>query len=100
METAAILQIEPGYFKVTGTLSLATVPKLRDSGTSLITDGPNESRFDLSDAIFQGSAGLALLISWMRWAESANKQIVYLNAPQNLKKIAAISEIGGILNLD
>lgn len=99
MESAEIIQVEPGYLKVKGTLSLSNVPHLRDQGAALITGGPGESRIDLSDALFQGSAGLALLISWLRLAERADKQIVYLNSPERLKKIAGISDIGEILNL-
>jgi len=91
--------VEPGHIKVTGMLSLSTVPLLGDKGAALITDGPYESRIDLSAAIFEGSAGLTLLISWMRLAEAVNKQIVYLNPPERLKKIAEISEIGEILKL-
>lgn len=99
MQSAQILQIEPGYLKVTGTLTLSNVPDLRDKGAALITDGPQESRIDLSEALFQGSAGLALLLSLLRVAEAADKRIVYLNSPERLKKIAGISDIGGILKL-
>lgn len=99
MQSAQILQIEPGYVKVTGTLTLSNVPDLRDKGAALITDGPHESRIDLSEALFQGSAGLALLLSLLRVAEAAGKRIVYLNSPERLKKIAGISDLEGILNL-
>ena len=100
METAEILHLEKGHFKVTGTLTLSNVPRLKDRGAALIAGGPDESKVDLSDALFQGSAGLALLLSWMRLAKAANKRIVYLNPPERLIKIAGISEIAEILKLD
>jgi phospholipid transport system transporter-binding protein len=100
MESAEILHIEKGHFKVTGTLSLSNVPLLKDRGAALIAAGPDESHVDLSDALFQGSAGLSLLLSWMRLAEAANKRTVYLNPPERLIKIAKTSEIGEILKLD
>jgi|TARA_Y100000310_G_scaffold321640_1_gene379580 ABC-type transporter Mla MlaB component len=99
MDSAEIIQLARGHLKVTGTLTLSNVPHLRDQGAELIEDGPDESRIDLSEAIFQGSAGLALLTSWLRLAEAAAKQIEYLNPPETLQKIAVISEIGDILNL-
>ena len=98
MDSAQILELGRGDLKVTGTLSLSSVPRLRDKGALLITGGPDESRVDLSDTLFEGSAGLALLISWLRLAEAADKQIVYLNPPERLRKIAGISDIGEILN--
>ncbi|MEL7298635.1 MAG: hypothetical protein AAGJ86_13305, partial [Pseudomonadota bacterium] len=44
------------------------------------------------------SAGLALLLEWVTWANHTVREINYLNVPQRVTNIASISEVDGLLN--
>jgi phospholipid transport system transporter-binding protein len=43
------------------------------------------------------SAGLALLLEWVSWAQHYEREIVYENIPAQLMSIAEISEVTDIL---
>lgn len=51
---------------------------------------------DLSEVERSDSAGLALLIHWIRLAKKADKKIVYHNIP---KQMSAIADATGMLDL-
>lgn len=43
------------------------------------------------------SAGLALLLEWLSWAQSVDREISYQNLPPQILAIAEISEVAGLL---
>lgn len=95
-------RIEPtgeGECRIVGTLSLETVPDLREQGVAWLRQAPQQCRFDLSTAIFDGSAGVALLIAWLRDARGAGRELSFVNPPAKLVGIARISGTGELLNL-
>lgn len=54
---------------------------------------------DLSDVTRSDSAGLALLIEWMRQAEQLNKPIRYFNMPSQMLAMAEASGLEELLPL-
>ena len=52
---------------------------------------------DLSGVTDADSAGLALLLEWVSWANHSVREIHYEHMPERLLKIAAISEVENLL---
>jgi len=54
---------------------------------------------DLKDVSRADSAGLALLVEWLREAENADNEIVFINVPDQLLSIARVCGLDEILSL-
>jgi phospholipid transport system transporter-binding protein len=85
-------------FRVTGTLTFATARDLLQLSQSLFSQASNLS-IDLSAVSAADSAGLALLIEWVRIASRANKPICFLHVPTQLRTLAKISDVEQLLGL-
>ena len=96
---AAKAEIKPlgeGRFELSGELTFDTVAGLLTLGEKRFAE---HSRIivDLSGVSRADSAGLALLMEWVGWANHSVREIRYQNVPERLVSIAAISEVEGML---
>jgi phospholipid transport system transporter-binding protein len=81
---------------VSGELTFATVKDVLGEVQSLVTSLPALD-IDLADVTRSDSAGLALLVHWMRIAKKANKQIVFHHLPGQMLAIASASGLDELL---
>lgn len=87
-----------GQFQVSGELSFGTVNAVLDeSRRSIFTQPAPEIDMDLNGVSRADSAGLALLIQWMRMAQANNSEIRFHNLPQQLLAIARAGELESLL---
>jgi phospholipid transport system transporter-binding protein len=86
-----------GRFKIYGALNAETVTDLLKRSTSAFKDATS-LEIDLAEVPEGDSAGLALLIEWLRRARQRNQQIHFKNLPQQIAALARISEVEGLLN--
>jgi len=89
---------EDGCFILTGTLTFKTVPVIWRHGLDLFREAPS-LLLDLSGVKRSDSAGVALLIEWMRFARHHNKPISYINMPTQMLAIVRASSLDTILPL-
>jgi len=89
---------EDGCFILSGTLTFKTVPVIWRQGLDLFGEAPS-LMLDLSGIKRSDSAGVALLVDWMRFARSHNKPISYINMPQQMLAIVRASSLDAILPL-
>ena len=89
---------EDGCFMLKGVLSFQTVPMIWRTGMDIFRHAP-ALVLDLQDVSRSDSAGLALLIEWMRFARSLNKPISYINMPPQMLAIARACSLDSILPL-
>ena len=87
---------EEGSFAIKGDITFATVGSLLDKGTAQF-EPHSHIVVDLSGVTDADSAGLALLIEWVTWANHSVREMVYENVPERRLNIAAISEVEGLL---
>ena len=87
-----LVQQAPGRYAIQGDLSFATVNDLLERSRTLFV-GEAELEIDLSGVSHADSAGLALLIEWLKNARSQHLKIKYLSMPLQLTALAEISEI-------
>ena len=92
------LDPETHYINVYGDLTFATVNGLLNSARPIFA--PIASlNIDLANVSSSDSAGLALLIDWMRLAKQDNKNIVFHNIPVQMLAMAHASGLDELLPL-
>lgn len=87
---------EQGQIQVAGELSFATVKKVL-SESSAVFESVKDLNIDLAAVTRSDSAGIALLMDWMRTAKNTNKQIAFHNIPAQMLAIASVSGLDEIL---
>ena len=98
MAEAVLTETGQGCWLLEGELSFASVPAvLRLSGRGLTST--REIRVDLQGVTRADSAGLALLVEWLREAERAGRVITFINVPEQLLAIARVCGLDEILSL-
>lgn len=96
------VRLEPageGRFLLSGTLSFATVPAVWRESAGLFAADPPVLRIDLRGVERSDSAGLALLVEWMREARRHDREIRFVNIPAQMLAIARVSGLDQILPL-
>jgi phospholipid transport system transporter-binding protein len=81
-------------FRVQGPLTLRTAAALLARGRRLFVEPV--SRVDLAAVTELDSAALGLLLEWLREARTQDREIVFLNLPDNL---ASLGTLYGVLDL-
>jgi phospholipid transport system transporter-binding protein len=95
-------RLEPvgaGRLRLSGELSFASVPELAAAGLPL-ESGAGSVQVDLGAVVRADSAGLALLVGWMREAWERGVEIRFLNMPAQMLAIARVSGLDGVLPLE
>jgi phospholipid transport system transporter-binding protein len=85
-------------FVVTGemTLESAKIALIESKG---VFDAVNDIEIDLQHVTQADSAGLALLVDWMRAAKKAKKSIAFKHLPEQMNAIAKASGLDDLLPL-
>jgi phospholipid transport system transporter-binding protein len=82
-------------FAVSGELSFATVTGLLAQSRSLFAVAANLD-IDLSGVKHADSAGLSLLLEWLRYGKRESKAVRYHGLPAQLHALANISEVDSL----
>jgi phospholipid transport system transporter-binding protein len=85
-----------GRFRVTGALSFESVPGLFEQGQAAL-GAVAEPTIDLGAVTAVDSAGLALLIEWLRAAQGRGVRLRFTGVPEKLRALARISEVDAFL---
>lgn len=92
------LNADTGHVDVSGELTFTTVSDLCVSAPELFAS-IEVLEIDLAEVTRSDSAGLALLIDWMRSAKQMNKNIVFHNIPTQMLAMAHASGLDELLPL-
>ena len=90
---------ETGRYLLVGELSFNTVAGISDDFDKIVRDNDNIV-LDLQGVTRTDSAGLALLIDWMRAAHHHDKRLVFRNMPSQMLAVAKVSDLDDILPLE
>lgn len=85
-------------FVVTGEMTLESA-KLALVKSKGVFDAVNDIEIDLQHVTQADSAGLALLVDWMRAAKKAKKSIAFKHLPEQMNAIAKASGLDELLPL-
>jgi phospholipid transport system transporter-binding protein len=87
--------------QVAGSLDFASVPaRLRESSGWFKAHDAGLTRVDLGGVIRADSAGVALLLEWIRDAEQAGAKLQFTNAPAQMRAIIDFCALGDVIPLD
>lgn len=100
MAATATLEIKGDTLAVSGVLDFDTVQALQAEGVQWVkAQAPAEFTLDLSAVTYSSSAGLALLLDWLRTARQNNKHPHLRDMPADMLALARVSGLEGILPL-
>lgn len=85
-----------GRFRVAGILDSDTVTEILEQSVRKFESVPGVI-IDLSLVTSSDSAGLALLIEWLRMTRAVGRKIHFDNVPQQIMALARISEVDDLL---
>ncbi len=92
--------LESGRLILHGEMGFASVLALLEQTRPLLLDGHGPLEIDLAEVGRVDSAGLALMIEWMRLAQQGGRELRFLNLPPQLMAIAQASDLDGVLPLE
>lgn len=91
------VHLDGGKLKVGGELTFATVTGILGQSRELFAKAGESIEIELDGVERVDSAGLALLIEWMRMASAQGKTIRFFRLPEQMMAIAAASDLESIL---
>lgn len=96
MEKAASIDYQPDSLQVAGDLNFVTVVALwRDSLAKLSRYAVLS--FDMGKVSACNSAGLALMLEWVKYAKQTNKKIVFKHISKNIASIIQVAGVNSLL---
>ena len=99
MADAQLVENDDGSWLLQGKLDYVSVPSvLRHAGVDML--GKAQLTVDLNGVTRADSAGLALLVEWLRESELAGNSINFVNVPAQLLSIARVCGLEEILSLN
>ena len=84
-------------FALQGSLDFSNATDLFMQGKQLLAQY-GQIVMNLKNVVRSDSAGLALLLAWLRFAKENNKQLHFIHAPDQMRHYAEISGLKTILN--
>ncbi len=85
-----------GHFALSGDMTFDTAGLILDESESLF-DEHTRIEVDLSAVKETDSAGLALLLEWITWANHTVREIRFLGTPEKINAIAKTTEVADLL---
>ncbi len=89
---------ENGVLKVSGELTFSSVSSLLAESLEYFSS-QNVLQVDLAGVTHSDTAGVALLIEWMRMAKQRDAQLSFSNIPEQMWAIIEVSDLGSRLPL-
>lgn len=99
MSSFELVERGNGVFVLKGELTFATVSDALKATSRLFGQG-SALCFDLAEIGRADSAGVALLIEWIRCAERAGGGMRYAHLPESLQAIARVSGVEKLLPVE
>ena len=93
---AKLESLGDGQFRVSGVLDASTAREVMEESESRFAQS-KEIDIDLGGVGESDSAGLALLIEWLRAARHGGQVIRFANVPAQIEALARISEVEDLL---
>ena len=85
-----------GQFSLSGEMSFATAEQILRTSEELF-EQHTRLEIDLSNVTRADSAGLALLLEWITWANHTVREIRFVNVPEKIDAIAKTTEVDHLL---
>ena len=97
MSEFAIEELGEGCFAISGDMNFDTAEKILRA-SEVPFEEHTQLEIDLSEVTDTDSAGLALLLEWVTWANHSVREISFTGVPEKLKAIARTTEVEPLLS--
>lgn len=94
MSRLNIIEKHPGHFIVEGSLTFSSIDKKTVKSLQLV-NSKNPVCVDLQNVETTDSAGLALMVEWIKQSKQANQPLTFKHIPQQLQALAKLSGFDG-----
>ncbi len=91
--TGTITRVDQNRAEIRGDLDNSTVPALLNEGSVLLQAAAGQWTLDLAAVDKVSSAGVAMLLEWMRQSDAAGISLRIENLPLHMKPIISISDL-------
>ncbi|HEB92574.1 MAG TPA: STAS domain-containing protein [Gammaproteobacteria bacterium] len=98
MTEARLDAVSPGRYQLIGELDFDSVSVLADRGRALFSDD-GDVQVSLAAVERGNSAGLVLLVDWLREARRRGRNISFTCVPSQLLALARVSGVDELLSL-
>ena len=95
---AAAAERDGDTLRVRGELDFASVAELWEATESLLAAEPI-LRIDLGGIHRADSAGVALLVEWLRQARQRRRDLAFINVPAQMRTIIQVADLETVLPL-
>ncbi len=89
-------ELGEGRFSLSGTMGFRTADQILREAEGLFEEH-TRIEVDLGGVDRTDSAGLALLLEWITWANHTVREIRFQNMPDKIRAIAAVTEVEDLL---
>ena len=98
MAARADLAIDEASIAIVGVLDFDSVVELNAEGQRWLQDiAPAQCRLDLARVTYSSSAGVALVLGWLRTAARAKKNLEIINMPSDMAALVRVSGLDDLL---
>ncbi|MAZ44567.1 MAG: anti-anti-sigma factor [Legionellales bacterium] len=87
-----------GVISISGPLDRHTVKSAYEKA-NVYFNGSQKITIDLTDVARTDSAGLALLLAWVRRSRTQEVTLTFINLPEKMKELGRVSGLDQILSL-
>jgi phospholipid transport system transporter-binding protein len=88
-----------GVLAVRGALTFDTVPGLWGQSIEWLATTKGSATVDLSEVRRTDSAGLALLVEWLRRAAGRGQAVKFVNIPEQVRSLIRVNGLSKALNV-
>ncbi|MCH7830684.1 MAG: STAS domain-containing protein [Proteobacteria bacterium] len=96
MSDFTLADLGEGHFALSGEMSFDTAERILEASEKPFEDH-TRIEIDLSGVTLSDSAGLALLLEWVTWANHTVREIRFSGMPERVLAIAKTTEVDGLL---
>ena len=96
MSDFTLADLGEGHFALSGEMSFDTAERILEASEKPFEDH-TRIEIDLSGVTLSDSAGLALLLEWITWANHNVREIRFLQTPEKIEAIAKTTEVSDLL---
>ncbi len=86
-----------GHLALSGRLTSESVLGLEPQGRALLTTAGAKYEVDLAEVTFSSSAGVALMLAWLRAARASDTEVIFKNLPAGMQGLLQVTELKNIL---
>jgi phospholipid transport system transporter-binding protein len=89
-----------GTLAVRGVLNFDTVPDVYTRSLAWVQKSQGAIAVDLKDVQRADSAGLALLVEWLHLARRRNRELKFVNVPEQMRSLIRVNGLGRALGVE